>query len=81
MYSEARRSPQAEVVVWWLLLCRAVEYEVLRRAAPGTDNKSCPYIRSTGEGTHHCALAAQPNDKLRAAEALPIVREALGGQR
>lgn len=37
---------------------------------------SCKYIRSTGEGTHHCALAAAPNDKLR--EAARMALEALG---
>lgn len=30
-------------------------------------DKACPYIRSTAEGTHHCALAAAPDDKLREA--------------
>ena len=33
MRSAARSSDEAEHTVWWLLLCRAVEQETLRRAA------------------------------------------------
>lgn len=36
----------------------------------------CEYIRSTGEGTHHCALATAPDDKLR--EVARMALEALG---
>ena len=43
-----------------LLLREAIE-AALAAAPP------CEYIRSTGEGTHHCALATAPDDKLREA--------------
>ena len=43
-------------------------------------DKACPYIRSTAEGTHHCALATAPDDKLREAARMALeVLEALQG--